>query len=185
MSRRRKGHGQSIHSVDLDEKPGTLTGTGKVIRVTGQGLLRVDETKSTAGRRTLPLPKFTTEIPQKRRRLPYFGEQEVIFPSTAGTLRDPSNFAKRWRTARDEPSLGNVTTHSCRKAVATLTDDEGLPTRVGADQLGHSHVSITQDRYMSRGRVHTQFSICSTGQLAFATLNSRVCILEANSLLSA
>jgi hypothetical protein len=33
-----------------------------------------------------------------------------------------------------------VTTHSFPKTVATLIDDEGM----------------TQDRYMSRGRIHTQ-----------------------------
>jgi hypothetical protein len=37
-----------------------------------------------------------------------------------------------------------------------LIDDEGLSARIGADHLGHSKVSMTQDRYMSRGRVHTQ-----------------------------
>lgn len=61
-----------------------LTVTGKVIRVTGQGLMRVDKTKSTAARRTLPLPQFAIEMLQKRRHLPYLGEQAVIFPSTAG-----------------------------------------------------------------------------------------------------
>lgn len=142
--------------ADFDEKAGMLAVTGKVIRVTGQGLMRVDETKSTAGRRTLPLPKFAIEMLQKRRHLPYLGEQEVIFPSTAGTLRDPNNFAKEWRTARDELGLGDATTHSFRKTVATLIDDEGLSARIGADHLGHSHVSMTQDRYMSRGRIHTQ-----------------------------
>ena len=45
-------------------------------------------------------------------------------------------------------------THSFRKSMATLIDDEGLSPRVGADQLGHSKVSMTQDRYMSRGQVH-------------------------------
>jgi len=40
--------------------------------------------------------------------------------------------------------------------VATLIDDEGLSARIGADHLGHTHVSMTQDRYMSRGRIHTQ-----------------------------
>lgn len=133
-----------------------LAVTGKVIRVIGQGLMRVDETKSTAGRRTLPLPKFAIEMLQKRRHLPYFGEQTVIFPSTAGTLRDPNNFAKEWRTAREELGHGDATTHSFRKTVATLIDDEGLSARIGADHLGHSHVSMTQDRYMSRGRIHTQ-----------------------------
>jgi hypothetical protein len=33
-----------------------------------------------------------------------------------------------------------------------LIDDEGLSARVGADHLGHSKVSMTQYRYMSRGR---------------------------------
>jgi hypothetical protein len=37
-----------------------------------------------------------------------------------------------------------------------LIDDEGLSARIGADHLGHAQVSMTQDRYMSRGRVHVQ-----------------------------
>ncbi|MCL2536223.1 MAG: site-specific integrase, partial [Nocardiaceae bacterium] len=27
--------------------------------------------------------------------------------------------------------------------------------RIGADHLGHRHVSMTQDKYMTRGRQHT------------------------------
>ena len=52
--------------------------------------------------------------------------------------------------------MPEVTSHSFRKTVATLIDDEGLSARIGADQLGHAKVSMTQDKYMSRGRVHTQ-----------------------------
>jgi hypothetical protein len=44
---------------------------------------------------------------------------------------------------------------SFRKTVATLIDDE-LSARIGADHLGHTHVSMLQDRYMARGHVHTQ-----------------------------
>jgi len=116
----------------------------------------VDETKSAAGRRTVPLPRFAVEMLRNRRSLPYLGQQTVIFPSTAGTLRDPNNFDKEWRTARAELGVPEVTTHSFRKTVATLIDDEGLSARIGADHLGHSKVSMTQDRYMTRGRVHTQ-----------------------------
>lgn len=35
-------------------------------------------------------------------------------------------------------------THSLRKPVATLVDDEGLSARIGADHLGHSRVSNTR-----------------------------------------
>jgi len=36
----------------------------------------------------------------ERPNLPYLGEQVVIAPSTAGTLRNPNNFGKQWRTVR-------------------------------------------------------------------------------------
>ena len=92
----------------------------------------------------------------KRRDLPYLGQQTVIFPSSAGALRDPDNFGKTWRTVRDGLGVPEVTTHSFRKTVATLIDDEGLSARIGADHLGHAQVSMTQDRYMARGRVHAE-----------------------------
>jgi integrase len=141
---------------DFDADAGTVTVTGKLVRVTGKGLARMDETKTAAGRRTLPLPRFAVDMLRPRRAVPYIGEQSVIFPSTAGTLRDPNNFGKQWRTVRERLGVPGVTTHSFRKTVATLIDDEGLSARIGADHLGHSKVSMTQDRYMSRGRVHTQ-----------------------------
>ncbi|OAT68695.1 hypothetical protein AWB85_24185 [Mycobacteroides immunogenum] len=45
---------------------------------------------------------------------------------------------------------------SFRRTVATLIDGAGLSARIGADHLGHAKESMTQDRYMSRGRVHSQ-----------------------------
>lgn len=44
----------------------------------------------------------------------------------------------------------DVTSHSFRKTIATLIDDEELSPRIGADQVGHYKVSMMQDRYMSR-----------------------------------
>jgi integrase len=146
----------ALRWTDFDAAAGTLTVAGKVVRVAGKGLARIDDTKSDAGKRTIPLPQFAITVLTERRHLPYLGEQTVIFPSTAGTLRDPNNFGKQWRTVRDDLGVAGVTTHSFRKTVATLIDDEGLSARVGADQLGHSKVSMTQDRYMSRGRVHAK-----------------------------
>ncbi|WP_367646155.1 transposase [Mycolicibacterium sp. P1-5] len=49
-----------------------------------------------------------------------------------------------------------MSSHSFRKTVATLIDDAGLSARIGADHLGHAKVSMTQDRYMTRGRLHNQ-----------------------------
>jgi integrase len=76
----------------------------------------------------------------------------VTFASSTGTLRDPENFGRQWRSARDQLGVPHVSTHSFRKTVATLIDDEGLSARIGADHLGHAKVSMTQDP-TSRGRV--------------------------------
>ncbi|UGQ59865.1 site-specific integrase [Rhodococcus pyridinivorans] len=140
---------------DVDEDAATVTVTGKVVRAKGVGLLRVEAAKSAAGLRTIPLPSFAMAALQKRATEPCNGELGVIFPSTAGTLRDPNNFGKQWRKVRDDLGVPDVTTHSFRKSVATLIDEGGLSARVGADHLGHRHVSMTMDRYMSRGRTHT------------------------------
>lgn len=88
-----------------------------------------------------------------RRGLPYLGQQPMVFPSTAGTLRDPDNFRARWRAVRDELGVPDATSHSFRKSVVTLIDDEGLSARIGADHLGHTRISMTQDKYTARGWV--------------------------------
>jgi integrase len=79
----------------------------------------------------------------------------MIFPSTAGTWPDPDNFRARWREVREALGVPDATSHSFSKAIATLIDYEGLSARIGADHLGHSRISMTQDKYMARGRVHT------------------------------
>jgi integrase len=104
----------------------------------------------------LVLPRFAVDMLAARRRVPYLGEQTMIFPSAAGTWRDSSNFSRQWREVRDELGVAGVTSHSFRKSLATLIDDEGMSARIGADHLGHSKVSMTQDVYMSRGWVHPQ-----------------------------
>jgi integrase len=109
--------------------------TGKLVRQRGVGLTRIDQTKTAAGGRTIPLPSFA---------------------SSSGTLRDPENFNGAWRAVRDDLGMPDVTSHSFGKTVAMLIDDAGLSARIGADHLGHAKVSMTQDRYMSRGRVHAQ-----------------------------
>ena len=141
-----------------DYTPATaeLRVTGNLVRVTGKGLIRQDRAKTEGSIRTVALPRFAVDMLAERKNKPYWGEQPMIFPSTAGTWRDPNNFGKQLRSVRDDLGLPDVTTHSFRKSVATLIDDAGLSARIGADQLGHAKVSMTQDKYWARGRVHPE-----------------------------
>ena len=136
--------------VDLDDR--ILTIGGSVVRVKGQGLVRQDTTKGGA-ERLVPLPRLDA-LHRRKGEVPRRNTAGVIFPSSAGTLRDPDNFGKQWREVRESLGLPDVSSHSFRKTVATLIDDSGLSARIGADQLGHARPSMTQDVYMSRGQVH-------------------------------
>lgn len=144
---------------DFDADAGTITVSGKIARIPGEGLKRLDSGKTDSSERTVPLPEFAITALVQRRGRDFWGEQRMIFPSTAGTCRDPDNFDKQWRRVRGGLGVPDVTSHSFRKSVATLIDDAGLSARIGADQLGHSKVSMTQDRYMRRGKVHTEVAV--------------------------
>jgi integrase len=146
----------ALRWVDLDTVAGTLAVTGKLVRISGKGLERFNTGKSASSRRTVPLPEFALTLLADRRSRAFWGEQPMIFPSSAGTWRDPDNFNKQWRKVRDDLGVPEVTSHSFRKSMADLIDGDGLSARVGADQLGHAKISMTQDRYMSRGRIHTE-----------------------------
>jgi integrase len=60
---------------DYARQAATISVTGKLIRVAGRGLVRVDETKTAAGRWTIPLPDFAVQILDQRREQPYLGSK--------------------------------------------------------------------------------------------------------------
>jgi len=146
----------ALRWVDFDEITGTITVSGKIARIKGQGLKRLETGKTRSAQRIVALPRFAIAALVARRDRPFWGAQAMIFPSTVGSWRDPDNFDKQWRKVRETLGVPEVTSHSFRKTVATLIDEEGLSARVGADQLGHAKVSMTQDRYMRRGKVHAE-----------------------------
>jgi integrase len=121
---------------DYDPAAGTLSVTGKIARISGEGLKRLDSGKTVSSRRTVVLPGFAVEALKARRARPFWGEQKMIFPSTTGSWRDPDAFDKQWRKVRGVLGVPEVTSHSFRKTVADLIDGGGLSARVGADQLG-------------------------------------------------
>jgi len=140
--------------VDLDGK--TLSINGKVVRAKGLGLIREDYTKSKAGERVLPLPDFALGMLIRRQVEAVSNVHDVVFPSEANTLRDPSGISKQWQKVRTCLGFPWVTSHTFRKTLATLIDSQGLSARIGADQLGHANISMTQDKYMGRRVTHAE-----------------------------
>lgn len=146
-------------SLNLAE--GTVEVRGTVIRIKGQGLVIKPKPKSKSGYRTLELPSWAVRLLEGRQLVHDPNEWGVVFTAPMGGLRDPSNTNADLRDTLDRevrddegnlkwPVFDWVTSHVFRKTVATLMDLAALPARAAADQLGHSKVSMTQDRYYGR-----------------------------------
>lgn len=123
-----------------------------MVRIKGNGLVR-KPTKSAAGERTLPLPRWAVTMLRARlddARADGQSAASPVFPDSLGGLRDPSNTLRVLRECRGTDGFAWVTSHVFRKTAATILDDAGLSSRLIADQLGHAKPSMTQDVYLAR-----------------------------------
>ncbi len=135
----------SWDEVDLDA--GTVAICWHLVRVTGEGLLRMPGAKSDAGDRLLKLPRWAVDVLMHRRVAEDSGYP--VFPDSLGGWRDPSNTMRVLRESRDAAGFEWVTSHVFRQTVITVLDEADLPTRHVADQAGHSQMATTQ-LYMAR-----------------------------------
>ncbi|MFS8098144.1 site-specific integrase [Lentzea alba] len=147
----RIGEALAVYWDDVDFEAGTVAVDYTVIRVKEVGLVR-KSTKTEAGERTLPLPRWALDMLKKRRASTHYPNGPV-FPSSVGGLRDPSNTRRDLRKARGGDEFAWVTSHVFRKTAATILDEAGLSARLAADMLGHSRPSMTQDVYFGRKAV--------------------------------
>lgn len=81
----------------------------------------------------------------------YQPDDVPAFPAPLGGLRDPSNTQADLRDAFKAVRMERATSRIVgRKSVASAMDSVGQSTRAAADQLGHCHVSMTQERHYGR-----------------------------------
>ena len=144
---------------EFDPQAQTIAVSGRVVWAKGQGVLRTATFASSKGTAPLiALPPFAVAMLLTRAKEERLNHCGVIFPSSVGTLRDPSGFARQWRQVRGElgEHLSGVTGHSFRKTLGDLVTDHTEDPRVAADVMGHSDIHTTLMHYLSRGKAHPE-----------------------------
>lgn len=147
--------------MDLASTPATVTISGTIKRRPGHkkdggGLYRQEWPKTRAGWRVVHLPEFATNTLLRLSIEDKGSPMDLVFHTSKGTPRDPSNVRTRLRAVRGE-DLKWLTPHTFRRTVATLVEQEaGL--RAASMELGHSEESVTARAYVDRARVAPDLS---------------------------
>ena len=132
------------NDVNLKAEPATLT-IRKTVIVGTDGKLKVqDHPKTSRSIRALKLPHAAASILTARRVNAY---NDIVFPSSVGTVRWPHNLRRMWREALAGTQYSGWTPRDFRKAVATLVRDI-MGVEAARDQLGHTNESVTLGHYI-------------------------------------
>ena len=139
--------------VDLD---GARLTVSKAVEESKRGI-RVKETKSAAGARTIHLPQRAVASLRAHRkqqlelRMQLGGEWfcgDLVFPSyDTGGVRRPRNVTKAVARARRNAGIAGGTLHGFRHGHATELLRAGVAPRVTQARLGHSTVAVTRNIY--------------------------------------
>ena len=103
------------------------------------GPLVTGSPKSSASRRTVPIPAFV--LPEVCTHLDEYtgpGEDALVFTGPKGAQLRRSNFSKPWREAMDTASLSGFHFHDLRHTGNHLASLAGASLRELMDRMGHS-----------------------------------------------
>ena len=130
---------------DFEEKTGRLHIRRSVHRRKGGGV-RVGETKTETGTRTILLPPSTVEILKARKKKSY---SDWIFhnPVVPEVPMDPSAAYKRLKTLLRYAELPSIRFHDLRHTFATHALTSGVDAKTLSTILGHTNASFTLDTY--------------------------------------
>ena len=130
---------------DFEEKTGRLHIRRSVHRRKGGGV-RVGETKTETGTRTILLPPSTVEILKARKKKSY---SIWIFhnPVVPEVPMDPSAAYSRLKTLLRHAELPSIRFHDLRHTFATHALTSGVDAKTLSTILGHTNASFTLDTY--------------------------------------
>ncbi|UTT46227.1 site-specific integrase [Micrococcus luteus] len=147
--------------VDLDGRKLTINGA---VIVTSAEVVRQDHPKSRGSVKTYTLDATTAEMLRARwERMTGLGLMPaVVFPSSTGALRDPSNYRKQSHTAREAIGFDWVTPHTFRKTVVTRVADE-VGLKASLEYLGHANEAVTAGHYRAKAPEAADMTKALTG----------------------
>lgn len=141
----RRGEICGLKWADFDEKTGRLQVRRAVTSQKGGGV-KVGETKTEKGTRTIQLPPSTVEILRERKKKSY---SDWIFhnPTVPELPLSPGTAYRRMKTLLRYAELPPIRFHDLRHTFATHALTSGVDAKTLSGILGHTNASFTLDTY--------------------------------------
>ena len=141
----RRGEICGLKWQDFDDKTGRLHIHRSVSNRKGGGV-RVGETKTESGARTILLPPSTAELLKQRKKKSY---SEWIFhnPTVPELPMNPSRAYAHLKTLLKNAELPLIRFHDLRHTFATHALNSGVDAKTLSGILGHTNASFTLDTY--------------------------------------
>jgi integrase len=134
-----------LHWDDIDLDRGTVTIKRVLCRnLDGNGGWYLKQPKSTAGMRTIVLPRNIVDMLARER-----GKVHFVFKTTVGSPIHHSDVARNFKAIIRKAELPErIRLYDLRHTHATLMLLSGAPIKVVSERLGHSDVAITLRIYV-------------------------------------
>ena len=144
----RWGELAGLKRAHVDMLRGRINVVGALERV-GNGWRYVEETKTTSGRRMVPLPRFL--VHRLAFHLTTAPDSEWTFPAPrGGHLRYHAWRRRFWQPAVALAQVGPLGVHELRHTAAALMIDQGANPVIVQRRLGHKDVRTTLQLYGHR-----------------------------------
>ena len=141
----RRGEICGLRWTDFDTKTGRLKIRRAVTSRKGGGV-KIGETKTESGTRTIQLPPSTAELLKARKKKSY---SDWIFrnPRSPEFPMSPSTAYRRLKTLLRYAELPSIRFHDLRHTFATHALTSGVDAKTLSGILGHTNASFTLDTY--------------------------------------
>lgn len=103
----------------------------------------LDEPKSTASIRNIPIPNFIIPILQQFKQ-----SDEIFFLTSKTTFIEPRTYTNHYKKIMKSINIDKYNFHTLRHTFATNCIQNGCDPKTLSEILGHSNVKITLDRYV-------------------------------------
>lgn len=120
------------------------------------GEIRVDQSKTRAGERSLPLVASTHDAMREHRKRqaqdrleagPRWRDHDLVFCEADGTPITPRDLTRWWHAVQSRGGVERRRWHALRHSAAGRMLDAGVPMELVSVVLGHAGIALTADVY--------------------------------------